>query len=324
MSQEEMIVARGLTKSYRSTRVLEQVDFTVRAGEIYALLGPNGAGKTTAINILTTLIKPDSGTATIAGVDLITHPDRVRAALSLTGQDAAVDEFQTGQENLAMMAKLAHLGGRGRKLRVSELLARFDLGAASTRRVATYSGGMRRRLDLAISLVSAPPVVFLDEPTTGLDPRSRNQLWDVVRDLANDGTTILLTTQYLEEADQLADTIAVLDGGVLVAEGSPAQLKSRISGDHVELTFDDATSYARAAGLAFGAHARLDGERQSLAVPTTNSVETIRELLALASEHNLLVSNISIIKPTLDDVFLSLTGRAARSNEPTTQQEVAA
>jgi ABC-2 type transport system ATP-binding protein len=313
------ITVRGLAKSYRGVPVLVDLDITVGRGEIFAMLGPNGAGKTTTVNVLTTLVAPDRGTATIAGHDLASDPAGVRSAIGLTGQFAAVDLFQTGEENLAMMCRLTHLSRRDRRIRTSQLLEQFDLGLAAGRAVSTYSGGMRRRLDLAVSLIADPPVVFLDEPTTGLDPRSRAQLWDVVRDLANGGTTILLTTQYLEEADQLADRIAVLDGGRIVAEGTPTELKSRLSGDHVELVFGDAASFELASRLDFGASATLDAANRTLRAPAPDPVATIRHLLGIAADHNLTVTAIHILTPTLDDVFLSLTGAVV-----STDREVAA
>jgi ABC-2 type transport system ATP-binding protein len=317
MATELAIATRALRKSYGSAVVLDGIDLEVRRGEIHALLGPNGAGKTTTVNILTTLIPADSGKAMIAGYDVRQEPARVRAALSLTGQFAAVDPFQTGAENLAMMSRLSHLGRRNAKRRSAELLERFDLVAASTRRVSTYSGGMRRRLDLAISLLASPPVVFLDEPTTGLDPRSRSQMWDVVRELAANGTTILLTTQYLEEADQLADSISVLNGGVIVANGTAADLKAGLAGDRVELTLDGEVAYRAAVSLgvaAFGRGAEFDDERETIAVPASNPVASTRELLAVCDEHGIPVRAISILAPTLDDVFLHLTGAPATTN----------
>jgi ABC-2 type transport system ATP-binding protein len=319
-----MIVTRGLRKSFRGTRVLDGIDLEVKRGEIFALLGPNGAGKTTTVNILTTLLKPDAGSASIAGIDVVRDPAMARAALSLTGQFAAVDPFQSGAENLAMMARLAHLGRGAARRRTAELLEQFDLVDAASRRAATYSGGMRRRLDLAISLIAAPPVVFLDEPTTGLDPRSRNQMWGVVRELTAGGTTILLTTQYLEEADQLADTVAVLNHGGIVATGSPADLKAGLDGNRVELSFETGAAYSTALRLDFGLDAVFDGERGSVSVPTKEPVHTTRELLALADRHGLAVSNISLLKPTLDDVFLHLTGTAATTPLPNTAEEAAA
>jgi ABC-2 type transport system ATP-binding protein len=314
VTTDPMIMTRGLRKSFRGTAVLTGLDLEVQRGAIFALLGPNGAGKTTTVNILTTLLKPDAGTAFIAGVDVVRDPAGARAALSLTGQFAAVDPFQTGAENLAMMARLAHLGRRASRNRVAQLLGQFDLEDSAGRLASTYSGGMRRRLDLAISLLAAPPVVFLDEPTTGLDPRSRNQMWDVVRELTAGGTTILLTTQYLEEADQLAGSIAVLNQGVVVAAGTPTELKAGLNGDRVELSFETDAAYASANRLEFGPGAVFDGDRASVAVPAADPVRATRELLALADRHGLAVSNISILKPTLDDVFLRLTGAPASTN----------
>jgi ABC-2 type transport system ATP-binding protein len=308
MTSDAMIVTRGLRKSFRGTPVLDGIEIEVGGGEIFALLGPNGAGKTTTVNILTTLLKPDAGSASIAGIDIVRNPALARAALGLTGQFAAIDPFQTGAENLAMMARLAHLGRRAARHRTAELLEQFDLEDAADRRASSYSGGMRRRLDLAISLIAAPPVVFLDEPTTGLDPRSRNQMWAVVRELTAGGTTILLTTQYLEEADRLADTVAVLNHGSIVATGTPAELKAGLNGNRVELSFETDAGYAAALRLDFGLDAVFDGERSSVSVPATDPVRTTRELLAIADRHELAVSNISLLKPTLDDVFLHLTG----------------
>jgi ABC-2 type transport system ATP-binding protein len=305
-----MIAASGLTKSYNANHVLRGIDLAVGRGEIFALLGPNGAGKTTTVNILTTLVMPDAGTATISGIDIVREPGRVRGVISLTGQYASVDEFQTGEENLSMMATLAHLGGKAGRARTAELLEQFDLVDAARRRVETYSGGMRRRLDLAISLIAKPPVVFLDEPTTGLDPRSRAQMWAVVRELASEGTTILLTTQYLEEADQLADTIAVIDGGSVIAHGTAAELKRGVSGDHIELTLGDLASFDAAISLGIQG-SRSDAETRSIRVPTCEPVTTIRELLAVADRDGLDVANIAILRPTLDDVFMTLTGHQA-------------
>ena len=308
MTREPVIVVEGLRKSYRSTTVLDGIDFTVGRGEIFALLGPNGAGKTTTVNILTTLVKADGGSATIGGHDVGREASRVRSELSLTGQFAAVDDFQTGEENLLMMCRLAHLDHRSARIRSTELLEQFDLVEAAPRRVGTYSGGLRRRLDLAISLIASPPVVFLDEPTTGLDPRSRMRMWEIVQELADAGTTILLTTQYLEEADQLADRIAVIDHGRVIATGTPDSLKAGVSGDRVELAFDGEASFATAVTIDFGTGAEFDADSSTVRVPTEDAVHTTRQLLALADHHGLAISSISIIKPTLDDVFLALTG----------------
>lgn len=305
-----MIAAQGLEKSYGDHAVLRGVDLTVRRGEIFALLGPNGAGKTTTVNILTTLVRPDGGTARVAGADVVHDAARVRETIALTGQYASVDEFQTGRENLVMMGELAHLSRRAVRPRAAALLERFDLTDAADRRVGTYSGGMRRRLDLAISLVADPAVLVLDEPTTGLDPASRAQLWEVVRGLAAGGTTVLLTTQYLEEADRLADTIAVLHDGRVAARGTAAELKALVAGDHVRVAFDDPESLAAAVGLAPSiglARPTADAKDLSLTAPSDDPVRTIRDVLAAADAHALAVVGVSVVRPTLDDVFLALT-----------------
>ncbi|PTU55709.1 hypothetical protein DBB34_13015 [Sphaerisporangium cinnabarinum] len=305
-----MIAAQGLEKSYGGHAVLRGVDLTVRRGEIFALLGPNGAGKTTTVNILTTLVRPDGGTARVAGADVVHDAARVRETIALTGQYASVDEFQTGRENLVMMGELAHLPRRAVRPRAAALLERFDLTDAADRRVGTYSGGMRRRLDLAISLVADPAVLVLDEPTTGLDPASRAQLWEVVRGLAADGTTVLLTTQYLEEADRLADTIAVLHDGRVAARGTAAELKALVAGDQVRVAFDDPESLVAAVGLAASiglARTTTDEKDLSLTAPSDDPVRTVRDVLAAADAHGLAVVGVSVVRPTLDDVFLALT-----------------
>jgi len=320
---DPMIAVEGLRKSFGRTTVLRGVDLTVRRGEIFALLGPNGAGKTTTVNILTTLVQPDGGTATIAGADVVRDAAQVRRSIALTGQYASVDAFQTGEENLVMMADLAHLPRRTVRRRAHELLDRFDLTDAARRPVGTYSGGMRRRLDLAISLVAGPAVLVLDEPTTGLDPASRSQLWDVVRRLAADGTTILLTTQYLEEADRLADTIAVLADGQIAARGTAAQLKALVAGDHVRVAFDDAASLAAARSLGHEGiegidRAESDDKELALTFPSAEPVRAIRQVLDLAEARGLAVAGVSVVKPTLDDVFLALTASPASPATPTT------
>ncbi|MFE4465694.1 ATP-binding cassette domain-containing protein [Oerskovia sp. NPDC056781] len=322
---DPMIDVRGLTKAYGSHAVLQGVDLTVRRGEIYALLGPNGAGKTTAVNILTTLVRPDSGTASIAGHDVVRQAARVREVIALTGQYASVDGFQTGEENLAMMATLAHLPRAVVADRTAALLDRFDLTDAARRRVETYSGGMRRRLDLAISLVADPQVLILDEPTTGLDPQSRTELWDVVRELAADGITVLLTTQYLEEADRLADTIAVLDGGRIVARGTASELKALVPGQHVRVDVEDPRALASVQDLGLEISG-IDPKDLAAMVSTTDPLRTVRDVLALADERGIPVTGVSVVKPSLDDVFLALTGtrgsRAASQSTapaPTTQ-----
>ncbi|GIJ51168.1 daunorubicin resistance protein DrrA family ABC transporter ATP-binding protein [Virgisporangium aliadipatigenens] len=303
-----IVRATGLRKSYGKTEVLAGVDLAVRRGSIFALLGPNGAGKTTTVRILSTLIDADGGTAEVAGHDVRTEPAKVRTRISLTGQYAAVDELLTGEENLLMMGRLLHLPRAPRKARTGELLERFDLVDAAKRPVKTYSGGMRRRLDLAVSLLASPEVIFLDEPTTGLDPRSRQDMWQVVRDLARTGSTVLLTTQYLEEADQLADQIAVLDNGRVIAEGTADQLKSTLAGEQVELHLADAGSYDEATRLFNGTALHKDPERRSVSVATGGSAAEVRLLLNDLADRAIAVERITLRRPTLDDAFLSLTG----------------
>ncbi|MGJ7442304.1 ATP-binding cassette domain-containing protein [Aquipuribacter sp. MA13-13] len=309
------IEVRGLRKTFGSTVVLDDVDLTVAAGTVTALLGPNGAGKTTAVHVLSTLLRPDGGTARVDGFDVVRQQDDVRAAIGLTGQFSAVDGLLTGEENLLLMARLRHLGPTRSRARVTELLERFDLVESARKRLATYSGGMRRRLDLAMTLVSTPSVIFLDEPTTGLDPRSRRTMWDIVRGLVADGTTVLLTTQHLEEADELAHRIAVLDGGRVVAEGTPEELKGLVPGGHVRLRFPDATTLRTAAGLLDGS--TRDDAGLALTVPSDGGIRTLRTLLDRLDSADLEVDDLSIHTPDLDDVFFALTGRAdAKETRP--------
>jgi ABC-2 type transport system ATP-binding protein len=291
------IEADGLHKAFGETQVLNGLDLGIRPGEVFALLGQNGAGKTTTVRILSTLLEPDRGSARVAGHDVAAAPDRVRAAISLTAQEAAVDGILTGAENLRMMARLRRVPD-GRR-RAAELLERFDLTAAADRRVATYSGGMRRRLDLAMSLVSRPEVIFLDEPTTGLDPRSRLAVWEAIKALADEGTTILLTTQYLEEADRLADRIGVVADGPIAALGTADELKARVGEETLELTFADP-------GALDAARAALDGHADGLhlRVPAAGADDVRRALAAL---DGIPIAGIELRKPTLDDVFLALT-----------------
>jgi ABC-2 type transport system ATP-binding protein len=298
-----------LHKSYGDKVVLNGVDLAVRQGTVSALLGPNGAGKTTIVNILSTLVRPDGGTATVAGAEVVTNPGAVRASIGLTGQFSAVDKLLTGEENLLLMARLRHLGAKRLKARVAELLEQFDLVEAAHKPLATYSGGMQRRLDLAMTLVSTPSVIFLDEPTTGLDPRSRHTMWNMVRDLVAEGTTVLLTTQYLEEADELADRIAVLDGGRIVAEGTPDELKRLVPGGHIRLKFADAAALTTAAAL-FDESAR-DDAGLSLSVPSEGGVSALRSVLGRLEAAGLDVDDLSIRTPDLDDVFFALTGEAS-------------
>jgi ABC-2 type transport system ATP-binding protein len=308
---ETSIEAEGLGKRFGGAEVLRDVDLRVRAGEIFALLGPNGAGKTTSVRILATLADADAGRARVAGADVRTERHLVRRRIALTGQSAALDELQTGRENLRMMGRLTRLGPRTARARAEELLERFDLVDAASRRVSTYSGGMCRRLDLAASLLVRPSVLFLDEPTTGLDPRSRQQMWAVVRDLAREGTTIFLMTQYLEEADQLADRIAVLDRGRLVAEGTAAELKARVAGFRLDLTAAGPTAY-RALATALGARAvHAEPDLGLVGVAVTDDAAAIRCLLDELDPGRELVTRFAVHSVSLDDVFLALTGAGA-------------
>jgi ABC-2 type transport system ATP-binding protein len=300
------VKAEGICKAYGSLLVLDHVDVSIEEGAVWALLGPNGAGKTTLVRILATLVAPDAGSATIAGHDLVGDPMAVKRSISLTGQYAAVDDMLTGRENLEMMARLHHFSRRRARSRAAELLAEFDLVDAGHRRAGTYSGGMKRRLDLAASMVVRPKLLFLDEPSTGLDPRSREQLWATVRALVDDGVTILLTTQYLDEADQLADRIAVLDQGRIVAEGTPTELKSRMPGGHVLLHFAAPDPLHSAAELL--ETAAPDEDHLVLQVPADGSVDSLRELLDELHRAHIDVERLSIHTPDLDDVFLAVTG----------------
>jgi ABC-2 type transport system ATP-binding protein len=313
-STEPAIVATGVSKSFGETLVLDGVDVTVGEGTIFALLGPNGAGKTTIVRILTTLIEADGGELRVAGHDLRADPDGVRGAIGVTGQFSALDDLLTGEENLQLMADLNRLGRTAGRRRVAELLERFDLVDAARRPASTYSGGMRRRLDLAMTLVGSPQVIFLDEPTTGLDPRSRHTMWDAIRELAAGGVTIFLTTQYLDEADELADRIAVLDHGRIVAEGTADELKRRIPGGHVRLQFPEADALRAAAGLLDVASA--DEERLELQVPSDGSVAALRQLLAQLDDADIEVAQLSIHTPDLDDVFFAVTGRPTGAEAP--------
>jgi len=301
-----MIETRGLCKSFGTHMVLDGIDLDVASGTVFALLGPNGAGKTTMVQILSTLIGADAGQARVAGHDLTREPDAVRAAIGVTGQFSAVDNLLTGEENLLLMAGLHHLGRSEGRRRAAELLDRFDLADAAKKTPATYSGGMRRRLDLAMTLVGDPRIIFLDEPTTGLDPRSRHTMWQIIRDLVASGVTILLTTQYLEEADQLADRIAVLDRGKLVAQGTPDELKRRIPGGHIRLQFTDASGLELAT-RTLGEGARDDNEL-TLQVPTDGSVRSLRAVLDRLDHEALAVNGVSVHTPDLDDVFFAITG----------------
>jgi ABC-2 type transport system ATP-binding protein len=306
---ELAVEAAGLEKSYGDVRVLAGVDLAVGRGSVFALLGPNGAGKTTTVRILATLIAADAGRARVAGFDVAAERRSVRRAISLTGQYAALDGLQTGVENLRMMGRLAGLSGRAARERADELLARFGLTEAAGRRVATYSGGMRRRLDLAASLVARPAVLFLDEPTTGLDPRSRQALWAVIEALVADGVTVFLTTQYLDEADRLADRIGVIDAGRIVAEGTAAELKRRVAGPRLDLVCADAGAYAALAARAGDRAVLADPERLTVGVPSDGGARDVRALLDELDPAGDALASFSLHAPTLDDVFLALTDR---------------
>ena len=301
------IAVRGLRKSYGRHVVLDGIDFEAAEGTVFALLGPNGAGKTTAIHILATLIAADAGDVRVGGFDVARQADAVRKLIALTGQVSAVDGQFTGEENLRLMADLHHLGGSDGRRRVAELLDRFDLTEAARKPAMTYSGGMRRRLDLAMTLVGDPRIIFLDEPTTGLDPRSRRVMWQVVGDLVASGVTIFLTTQYLEEADRLADRIAILDEGRVVAQGTPAELKRLVGGGTVRLEFDDAAALDRAARLLGGG--TRDDQGLALQVATDGGARSLRALLDRLDAEEIGVEALSVRSADLDDVFLSLTGR---------------
>jgi ABC-2 type transport system ATP-binding protein len=304
-----VIAVSGLRKAYGDKTVLDGIDLDVRAGTVFSLLGPNGAGKTTTVNVLTTLIKGDSGTVRVAGHDIATEAEAVRAVIGVTGQFAAVDDLLTGEENLQLMADLHHLRAAEGKRVVTSLLERFDLAESAQKMAATYSGGMRRKLDLAMTLVTRPQIIFLDEPTAGLDPRSRRTMWDIVRELVADGVTVFLTTQYLEEADQLADRIVVLDQGHLVAEGTPDELKRQVPGSHVRLRFSDVGALDAAARILNGSTA--DDAALTLQVPSDGGVKSLRALLNRLDDYSIDVEEFSVHTPDLDDVFLALTGHAS-------------
>ncbi|MBP0454144.1 ATP-binding cassette domain-containing protein [Kitasatospora sp. RG8] len=305
------ISAIGLTKSYGDKEVLKGVDLEIPAGTVFALLGPNGAGKTTTVQILSTLIRADGGVARVAGHDLVREADGVRAAIGVTGQFSAVDNLLTAEENLLLMADLNHLRRREGRRRAEELLERFDLTAEARKPVATFSGGMRRKLDLAMTLVGDPKVIFLDEPTTGLDPRSRRTMWEIIRGLVGDhGVTIFLTTQYLDEADQLADRIAVLDGGRIVAEGTAEELKRIVPGGRIRLHFSDGAQLAAAAALFD--YAAVDVEALRLDIPGDDSVLTVKAVLDVLDNASVRAERLIVETADLDDVFLTLTEGAAR------------
>jgi ABC-2 type transport system ATP-binding protein len=320
-----MIHAEGLVKRYGDVVALDGLDLTVPEGTVLGLLGPNGAGKTTAVRILTTLLEPDEGTGSIAGVDLASDPRGVRERIGLSGQYAAVDEYLTGFENLDMVGRLYRLGRRPSRARARELLDRFDLADAGDRPVKTYSGGMRRRLDLAAALVIEPSVLFLDEPTTGLDPRSRLEMWDVIRELVGAGTTLLLTTQYLEEADRLADDIVVIDRGRAIAQGTADSLKAQVGGERVELVLRAGADLERARDLLLAVavgEVSVEVQTRRLTAPVSGGADALMQALRALDGADIGVLDVGLRRPTLDDVFLTLTGRGAERDASRTEEPV--
>lgn len=306
---QPVISVKNLQKSYGKNKVLRGINFDVMPGTMLALLGPNGAGKTTTVRILSTLLRSDSGSVTIGGNDLQKDPKAVRRIIGLTGQSAAVDELLTGRENLVMMGRLYRLTAKSAKARADELLKEFDLVKAADRPAKTYSGGMRRRLDLAVSLIAEPPVIFLDEPTTGLDPRSRLSMWSIIKKLLANGTTILLTTQYLDEADQLADNIIVIDGGKVIAEGTAKQLKSKVGKDRLEISFDSDTQLNTAVKALGKKVVDTSDKEHSLTVIVNDTNTDVKNTLDTLSKAKVKVASMAVHKPTLDDVFLALTDK---------------
>lgn len=313
---DDVISVKGLKKSYKDLEVLKGVTFSVPRGQILALLGPNGAGKTTTIRILSTLLEADGGKASINGFDVVEDAGKVRENIGLTGQYAAVDEYLTGEENLYMMGRLYRLSKKDTKRRTEELLQQVDLVKASKRPVKNYSGGMKRRIDMAMSLIASPPVLFLDEPTTGLDPRSRAGMWDMIRALADGGTTILLTTQYMDEADQLADNIVVIDNGKVIAEGTSTELKAKVGSDRLELTIAPKSDLDAAIKAVKGEKAEIDRDARIISVVASKSgVTKLKQVLQKLEDAKIQVDNVSLHRPTLDDVFMSLTGHVATKAE---------
>lgn len=319
------IQATGLTKHFGETKAVDGVDLTVKTGTVTALLGPNGAGKTTTVRMLTTLLRPDGGSAEVAGLDLAKQPNGVRAKIGLTGQDTAVDELLTGRENLVLIGRLARMEKSAVAPRADDLLKRFDLAAAADRPAGTYSGGMRRRLDLAASMIAEPEILFLDEPTTGLDPRSRLGMWELIEELVERGTTVLLTTQYLDEADQLADEIVVIDHGRVIARGTSDQLKDQVGGERLEFKLKDAAAIDRAAALIESQNcevAERDADDGTVTAALTDGPRQVARLIDLLEEGGIEIDEVFVHRPTLDDVFLKLTGEHVEEDELGTDKEV--
>ncbi|MGN9792292.1 ATP-binding cassette domain-containing protein [Streptomyces sp. OZ13] len=312
------IYAEGLVKTFGDVKALDGVDLDVPEGTVLGLLGPNGAGKTTTVRVLTTLLQPDSGSAVVAGIDVLKHPNEVRRSIGLSGQFAAVDEYLTGRENLQMVGQLYQMSSRDARKRAGQLLERFNLADAADRPAKTYSGGMRRRLDLAAALVVSPPVMFMDEPTTGLDPRNRQQLWEVIQELVGGGTTLLLTTQYLEEADHLADDICVVDQGKVIARGTSDQLKARTGGERVEVVVHEPEQIVPAREVLVGygkGEVTVAEHTRKLTVPVTGGAKLLAEVIRDLDARGVEIDDIGLRRPTLDDVFISLTGHAAETEE---------
>ncbi|RMB87711.1 ATP-binding cassette domain-containing protein [Streptomyces shenzhenensis] len=320
------IYAEGLVKTFGDVRALDGVDLDVPEGTVLGLLGPNGAGKTTSVRCLTTLLRPDSGKAVVAGVDVLKHPDTVRRSIGLSGQFAAVDEYLTGRENLQMVGQLYQMRAKAAKARAVELLEQFHLTEAADRPTKTYSGGMRRRLDLAAALVVSPPVMFMDEPTTGLDPRNRQELWGVIKQLVSGGTTLLLTTQYLEEADHLAHEIAVVDHGRVIAKGTSDQLKARTGGERVEVVVHEREHITTAAEVLRGfgkGDTTVEAHTRKLTVPVSGGAKLLAEVIRELDARGIEIDDIGLRRPTLDDVFLSLTGHLAETTDDTDETDAA-
>ncbi|MDG9712053.1 ATP-binding cassette domain-containing protein [Streptomyces sp. DH10] len=320
------IYAEGLVKTFGDVRALDGVDLDVPEGTVLGLLGPNGAGKTTTVRCLTTLLRPDSGRAVVAGIDVLEQPDAVRRSIGLSGQFAAVDEYLTGRENLQMVGQLYQMRAKAAKERAAELLEQFHLADAADRPTKTYSGGMRRRLDLAAALVVSPPVMFMDEPTTGLDPRNRQQLWEVIKQLVSGGTTLLLTTQYLEEADHLAHDIAVVDHGRVIAKGTSDQLKARTGGERVEVVVHEREHIQAAAEVLAGfgkGDTTVEDHMRKLTAPVTGGAKLLAEVIRELDTRGIEIDDIGLRRPTLDDVFLSLTGHVAEAKNEENDKEAA-